>query len=129
MVQSGKAGYELSTLVLLCPMVTCDDGSLFYMRGEEEIFCANSDLQFSFQGDFFRLQLSVLVLKCNISGATAGHTTSAVFLSLKSPNVRFPESCLEPCVFPSHSSNDQSVLQHVLDGVGDAAMPGFIVTK
>jgi hypothetical protein len=50
--QSGKSEYQLSTLLLLCPVVASEDGSPFYMRGEEEVFCANSDLQFSFQGEF-----------------------------------------------------------------------------
>ena len=57
LLQSGKAGYDLNTLLLLCPIVTCDDGSPFYMRGEEEIFCSNSDLQFSFPGEVFPFQL------------------------------------------------------------------------
>lgn len=86
--KSGDAEYQLNTLLLLCPVVACDDGSPFYMRGEEEVFCSNSDVQFTFEG------------------AIAGHTTSAVFISLKSPN---------------------SVLKQVLDGVGDAAIPGFTV--
>lgn len=84
----GKSEYQVTTLLLLCPVVACEDGSPFYMRGEEEVFCANADLQFSFQG------------------ALAGHTVSAVFLSVKNPN---------------------SVLKQVLDGVGDAAIPGFTV--
>jgi hypothetical protein len=49
--QSGKADYQLGTLLLLCPVIACEDGSPFYMRGEEEVFCANSNIQFSFKGD------------------------------------------------------------------------------
>ena len=51
LAQSGKADYQLGTLLLLCPVVACEDGSPFYMRGEEEVFCANAEIQFSFKGD------------------------------------------------------------------------------
>ena len=51
--QAGDADYQFNTLLLLCPVVACDDGSPFYMRGEEEVFCSNADLQFTFEGAIF----------------------------------------------------------------------------
>jgi hypothetical protein len=61
--QSGDAEYQLNTLLLLCPVVACDDGSPFYMRGEEEVFCSNSDVQFTFEGAIV-FQFFSLALKC-----------------------------------------------------------------
>ncbi len=94
------------------------------MRGEEEVFCSNADVQFSFPGEFVFSPSTARAKR--VSGAAAGHTTSAVFLSLKNPNVTSPIAVLLP-TFSSHMPPEQIVLQQVLDGVGDAAIPGFAV--
>jgi hypothetical protein len=99
--QTGNADYQLSTLLLLCPVVVCDDGTPFYMRGEEEVFCANSEVQFSFQGEISCSFPGTPYL--NLAGAIAGHTISAVFVSLKSPNVTLPASLSHFSSFSAHA--------------------------